>query len=129
MKGDAEVDDMVSKSFGALKLTEEIEAITDRQFLMRLDSDNFLDCSDYLTEDNTGVFIADGFSDALQNVVSQAYMVGEDFMPIVAYFATRKLIANEELYNRYGKYFWCYEDNFKTLNRKQNLYARSTTTF
>ena len=59
MKGDAEVDDMVSKSFGVLKETEEIAAITDRQFLMRLDEDNFLDCSDYLTEDNTGVFIAD----------------------------------------------------------------------
>ena len=42
-------------------------------------------------------------------------------MPIVAYFAMRKLIAKEELFNRYGKYFWCYEDNFKTLNRKQKL--------
>jgi hypothetical protein len=119
LKGEANELDLVCISFGKLITEAELEGISDRMYVTKIDEGMYLDASGFLKEDNPGTFIQDGFDDDLQNIGAQSYQVDDDLSNVVGYFALRKLVQSEELYRRYGKWYWCYEDNQKMLNKKQ----------
>ena len=101
--------------------SDQFDAVTDRRYVFRIDGENFMDGSNHLHDNNGGIFIQDGFDDKLQNVAAQCYMTGGEVRPFVGFYATRKLIPAEELFHRYGKSYWSYEENHHTLTKAQRV--------
>ena len=95
--------------------------IVDRTACFEIEADGVLDCTSSQSPENSGYWINDGFDKKLNNVYPQFVRLAAtgSLLPYVRIMAKRQIKTNQELFMEYGKPYWLWYPNFKTLPTDQ----------
>ena len=114
-------NELAALMMGRISDYAAMDRVVDHTNCFEIESDAFLDCRATYNPDNSGIWINDGFDKKLNNVYAQFVRLAAtgSLLPYVRILAKRQIKPGQEIFMEYGKQYWLWYPNFKTLPTEQ----------